>query len=110
MPITSSRPTVGSLAGKQIAELGSISGKKKDENEQAVKMIGVENVGLRSDQYLKKCGNSNSTNKSGVRTREWSDQEILLLLEGLEIYKDDWNKVCEHVECILKFVNMMNVF
>ncbi|CAF4690272.1 unnamed protein product, partial [Rotaria magnacalcarata] len=38
--------------------------------------------------------------------------EILLLLEGLEMYKDDWNKVCEHVgtrtqdECILKFLQL----
>ena len=73
-------------------------------------MIGVENFGLRSDQYLKKVGNSNSTNKSVMRTREWSDHKILLLLEGLEIYKDDWNKACEHVgtriqdECILMFL------
>ena len=29
--------------------------------------------------------------------REWTDQETVLLLEGLELYKDDWNKVCEHV-------------
>jgi len=34
------------------------------------------------------------------------------LLEGLEMYKDDWNKVCEHVgsrtqdECILKFLQL----
>ena len=82
------------------------------ENEQVVNMIGVENVGLRSDQYLKKAGNSYCTNKSGMRTREWSHKEILLLLEDLEIYKDDWNKVCEHVgtrtqdECILKFLQL----
>jgi hypothetical protein len=25
--------------------------------------------------------------------REWTEQETLLLLEGLELYKDDWNKV-----------------
>jgi len=36
----------------------------------------------------------------------------LLLLEGLEMYKDDWNKVCEHVgtrtqdECILHFLRL----
>ena len=60
-------------------------------------MIGVEYVGLRSDQYLKKGENSNSTNKSGMRTREWSDQEILLLLEG-----------SRSIETIgIKFVNML---
>lgn len=45
-------------------------------------------------------------------TREWTEQETLLLLEGLELYKDDWNKVCEHVgsrtqdECILHFLRL----
>lgn len=35
-----------------------------------------------------------------------------MLLEGLELYKDDWNKVCEHVgsrtqdECILHFLRL----
>ncbi len=44
--------------------------------------------------------------------REWTDQETLLLLEALEMYKDDWNKVCEHVgsrtqdECILHFLRL----
>ncbi|CAF5150504.1 unnamed protein product, partial [Rotaria magnacalcarata] len=32
-----------------------------------------------------------------TKAKDWPDQEILLLLEGLEMYKDDWNKVCEHV-------------
>ena len=47
-----------------------------------------------------------------TKAKDWSDQEILLLLEGLEMYKDDWNKVCEHVgtrtqdECILKFLQL----
>lgn len=45
-------------------------------------------------------------------SREWSDQEILLLLEGLELYRDDWNKVSEHVatrsqdECVLQFLQL----
>jgi len=44
--------------------------------------------------------------------RDWTDQETLLLLEALELYKDDWNKVCEHVgtrtqdECILHFLRL----
>ena len=46
------------------------------------------------------------------KLREWTDQETLLLLEGLEMHKDDWNKVCEHVgsrtqdECILHFLRL----
>ena len=45
-------------------------------------------------------------------TRTWTEQETLLLLEALEMYKDDWNKVCEHVgsrtqdECILHFLRL----
>ena len=47
-----------------------------------------------------------------MRSPEWSDAELLLLLEGVEMYRDDWNKVCEHVgtrtqdECILKFLQL----
>ena len=45
-------------------------------------------------------------------TKEWTDQETLLLLEALEMYRDDWNKVSEHVgsrtqdECILHFLRL----
>ncbi|CAF1930819.1 unnamed protein product [Rotaria magnacalcarata] len=64
-------------------------------------------LGLRTDQYHKKL-----TANPKTKAKDWSDQEILLLLEGLEMYKDDWNKVCEHVgtrtqdECILKFLQL----
>ena len=49
---------------------------------------------------------------AATRTRDWTDQETLLLLEALEMYKDDWNKVSEHVgsrtqdECILQFLRL----
>lgn len=45
-------------------------------------------------------------------SRDWTDQETLLLLEGLEMYKDDWNRVSEHVgsrtqdDCILHFLQL----
>lgn len=44
--------------------------------------------------------------------RAWTDQETLLLLEGLEMFKDDWAKVAAHVstrkqdECILHFLKL----
>lgn len=67
--------------------------------------------GLKLDQYTKKP--SALRNKTAASlTREWTEQETLLLLEGLEIYRDDWNKVCEHVgtrtqdECILHFLRL----
>ena len=43
---------------------------------------------------------------------DWSDQETLLLLEGVEMYDDDWSKVEEHVgtrsaqQCIRKFLEL----
>ncbi|SMN19960.1 similar to Saccharomyces cerevisiae YFR037C RSC8 Component of the RSC chromatin remodeling complex [Maudiozyma saulgeensis] len=36
----------------------------------------------------------NNNKKNG---KEWSDQELLLLLEGIEIYEDQWEKIVEHV-------------
>jgi SWI/SNF related-matrix-associated actin-dependent regulator of chromatin subfamily C len=43
---------------------------------------------------------------------DWSDQETLLLLEGIEMFDDDWVKVAEHVQtrskdqCVLRFLQM----
>ena len=42
----------------------------------------------------------------------WSDSEILLLLEGLEDFDNDWSEVAKHVgtrtreECVLKFLQL----
>ncbi|CDK25033.1 unnamed protein product [Kuraishia capsulata CBS 1993] len=42
----------------------------------------------------------------------WSSQEVLLLLEGIEMYDEDWNKICGHVgsrtkeQCISKFIQL----
>ncbi|CAG8529906.1 17930_t:CDS:2, partial [Racocetra fulgida] len=41
---------------------------------------------------------------------DWTEQENLSLLEGVELYEDDWNKISEHVgtrtreQCILHFL------
>lgn len=43
---------------------------------------------------------------------EWTDQETLLLLEGIEMYDEDWGRVADHVgtrsrdQCILKFLQL----
>ncbi|XP_061737735.1 SWI/SNF complex subunit SMARCC1 isoform X3 [Nerophis ophidion] len=69
--------------------------------------IDLQNFGLRTDQYKK-----SSKGKSVASSREWTEQETLLLLEALEMFKDDWNKVSEHVgsrtqdECILHFLRL----
>lgn len=43
----------------------------------------------------------------------WSDQELLLLLEGIEMYEDNWDSIVEHVggsksleECVEKFLSL----
>ncbi|XP_053189819.1 SWI/SNF complex subunit SMARCC1b [Scomber japonicus] len=67
-----------------------------------------QNFGLRSDIYARK----HPKTKGGSAGREWTEQETLLLLEALEVYRDDWNKVSEHVgsrtqdECILHFLRL----
>uniref|UniRef100_A0A452T6Z0 SWI/SNF related, matrix associated, actin dependent regulator of chromatin subfamily c member 1 n=1 Tax=Ursus maritimus TaxID=29073 RepID=A0A452T6Z0_URSMA len=71
------------------------------------KPIDLQNFGLRTDIYSKK-----TLSKGASAGREWTEQETLLLLEALEMYKDDWNKVSEHVgsrtqdECILHFLRL----
>uniref|UniRef100_A0A0A9YL28 SWI/SNF complex subunit SMARCC2 n=1 Tax=Lygus hesperus TaxID=30085 RepID=A0A0A9YL28_LYGHE len=69
------------------------------------------NFGLKLDQYAKKPA-ALKNRQAASMTRDWTEQETLLLLEALELYKDDWNKVCEHVgsrtqdECILHFLRL----
>lgn len=45
--------------------------------------------------------------------RQWSDQELLLLLEAIEMYEDQWEKIADHVgntksieECVEKFLTL----
>ncbi|OCK86063.1 SWIRM-domain-containing protein [Lepidopterella palustris CBS 459.81] len=46
------------------------------------------------------------------RDAPWTDAETLLLLEGLELFDEDWNSVADHVasrtreECVLKFLQL----
>ncbi|XP_066934633.1 SWI/SNF complex subunit SMARCC1-like [Clytia hemisphaerica] len=88
-----------------LADKDKPDGEKKDEEKPAT---DLENFGLRNDIYLtKKAQKSRSS-----AYKEWTDQETLLLLEGLELHKDDWNKVSEHVgtrtqdECIMQFLKL----
>ncbi|AAS51823.2 ADL097Wp [Eremothecium gossypii ATCC 10895] len=45
--------------------------------------------------------------------KSWSDQELLLLLEGIEMYEDNWEKIVDHIggsktleECVEKFLTL----
>lgn len=48
----------------------------------------------------------------GASSGNWTDQETLLLLEALELFKENWNEIAEHVatktkaQCILHFLQM----
>lgn len=95
-------------AGAAVATAGAVTVTVKTE---AVTVDPNAQFGLKLDQYAKKP--SALKNKTAASmTRDWTEQETLLLLEGLEMYKDDWNKVCEHVgsrtqdECILHFLRL----
>ncbi|NXD88161.1 SMRC1 protein, partial [Halcyon senegalensis] len=77
------------------------------------KPTDLQNFGLRTDIYSKKTlAKASNLSKGASAGREWTEQETLLLLEALEMYKDDWNKVSEHVgsrtqdECILHFLRL----
>jgi SWI/SNF related-matrix-associated actin-dependent regulator of chromatin subfamily C len=43
---------------------------------------------------------------------KWTEEEVLLLLEGLEEFDDDWNRVADHVQtktreqCVMKFLQL----
>lgn len=104
----------GSTDDKE-ATLPSGDATKTVTSESTAASMNVENYGLNTKIEKKQS----TTTSSGIlvgnaimRNNEWTDAEILLLLEGLEMYKDDWNKVCEHVgtrtqdECILKFLQL----
>lgn len=53
-------------------------------------------------------------NSTGIKKEksDWTDQEILLLLEGMEMYDEDWDQIASHVgtrsreQCVLKFLQL----
>ena len=97
----SSARTMYDMEGKRV--VGNVNGATPQQNGTSEKGAIGTDFGLKTDQYEK---------KKKTPVREWTDQETLLLLEGLEMFKDDWNKVCEHVgsrtqdECILHFLRL----
>ena len=78
----------------------------------------IDNFGLTVDQYdrgnhmLPTSNIPKSKAMNSTCVKNWSEQETLLLLEGMELYRDDWNRVSEHVgsrdqnECILHFLRL----
>ncbi|XP_044314545.1 SWI/SNF complex subunit SMARCC2 isoform X2 [Drosophila rhopaloa] len=106
---------LGKDGGLELSDKGGLTGIKTEalENGGGAGGLssGVSQFGLKLDQYAKKPAAMRNRTAASM-AREWTDQETLLLLEGLEMHKDDWNKVCEHVgsrtqdECILHFLRL----
>ncbi|KAL3286498.1 hypothetical protein HHI36_001003 [Cryptolaemus montrouzieri] len=69
-----------------------------------------DQFGLKLDQYDGKPRKQRKAAQEAMRC--WTEQETLLLLEAVEMFKDDWNRVAEHVgsrtqdECILHFLRL----
>lgn len=61
----------------------------------------MANYGLKIDQYSRKPAVLKNKQAAGA-TRDWTEQETLLLLEGLELHKDDWNKVQNLISLLKK--------
>ncbi|ODV93205.1 hypothetical protein PACTADRAFT_51821 [Pachysolen tannophilus NRRL Y-2460] len=74
---------------------------------------------IQSSEFLQ-LGNKGEAGEAGeaaataatASNKSWNDQELLLLLEGIEMYGDDWLAISGHVstkskeECIKKFVSL----
>lgn len=67
---------------------------------------------LFSGDFVKLTATPPGVPGSSSANNDWSDQETLLLLEGVEMYDDDWSKIEEHVgtrtaqQCIRKFLEL----
>ncbi|KQS39053.1 SWI/SNF complex subunit SMARCC2 isoform X2 [Drosophila erecta] len=105
---------LGKDGGLELGDKSGLTGIKTETLENGAAgglSSGVSQFGLKLDQYAKKPAAMRNRTAASM-AREWTDQETLLLLEGLEMHKDDWNKVCEHVgsrtqdECILHFLRL----
>merc|ERR1719273_1020818 len=101
--------------GKRVVDPKETNGETPEDKDVDKKPEIGTDFGTKTDQYDQKTGAGTPPTKKGVvgtAAREWTDQETLLLLEGLEMFKDDWNKICEHVgsrtqdECILHFLRL----
>merc|ERR1719411_1592843 len=88
-----------------------LDGKRVDRPDMERKPDVGGEFGLKTDIYDRRNAALKRAS-AAVASRDWTQQETLLLLEALEMYKDDWNKVCEDVgsrtqdECILHFLRL----
>merc|ERR1712038_1368509 len=110
-PQPSAARTMLDMDGKRVAGKEDHESNGALSEKESKKMDIGNDFGLKSDQYDKRNA-ALKKSTAAIASRDWTEQETLLLLEGLEMFKDDWNKVCEHVgsrtqdECILHFLRL----
>ncbi|GAA5876585.1 hypothetical protein JCM3774_005993 [Rhodotorula dairenensis] len=106
-----------SAAAKQLAAPGesmSICGACYSEGRFPSTLHAGDFVRLDADPFgFDDAIGNGSAGDGSRRRRPWSEQEILLLLEGLEMFPDnDWDRIAEHVstrskeDCIAKFLKL----
>ncbi|CAO3647457.1 unnamed protein product [Cunninghamella echinulata] len=65
-----------------------------------------------SSDFIKYNESTSMGDDDSSQRDQWSDQETLLLLEGIELYDDDWNAIAEHVQtrtreqCLAQFLQL----
>lgn len=106
------RYTALSTAAKQRAAPGetlSICGACYSEGRFPSTLHAGDFVRLDADPF----GHDDGDAAGGSSARPWSEQEILLLLEGLEMFpENDWDRIADHVStrskeaCIAKFLRL----
>merc|ERR1711997_705205 len=110
-PQPSAARTMLDMDGKRITGKEDHDSNGTGTEKDSKKLDIGNDFGLKSDQYDKRNAALKRAT-AATASRDWTEQETLLLLEGLEMFKDDWNKVCEHVgsrtqdECILHFLRL----
>ncbi|KAF9507778.1 hypothetical protein BS47DRAFT_1351167 [Hydnum rufescens UP504] len=65
-----------------------------------------------SGDFVRLVSASEFKHADGIHADDWTDAEILLLLEGIEMFEDDWGAVSEHVgtrtkeQCVAQFLQL----
>ena len=72
--------------GKRVVDPKETNGETPEDKDVDKKPEIGTDFGTKTDQYDQKTGAGTPPTKKGVAAREWTDQETLLLLEGLWYY------------------------
>ncbi|KAI6222914.1 SWI/SNF complex subunit SMARCC2 [Aphelenchoides fujianensis] len=104
-------PAEGAAAAEEAASQDSAAPQPTIKTERPEKLpASLQDAGLKTDQYAKQLAAMKA--KGAAPGRDWDDQETKLLMEALEMFKDDWNRVADHVgtrtqeECILRLIQL----